>query len=91
MYAAAKAAKAQLDAAKPKEKPPVEDDDDYDRYEPERRARVAAQGGSRRSAPAPDENADVLGPEALEICRQMGVKPEDYAASQKDLGRRRRK
>jgi hypothetical protein len=93
MYAAAKAAKTQLDAKAP---PPRtrRDEDDYDRYEPEedRRARARAQGSERgRPAPVHDDDSGDLGPEALEICRAMNVTPEEYVASQKQLGARRRR
>jgi hypothetical protein len=93
LYAAAEAAQAKLDAKAPPPKP-RRDEDDYDRYEPEedRRARARAQGSERgRPAPVQDDDAGDLGPEALEICKAMGVKPEEYIASQKQLGARRRR
>lgn len=92
IYAAAKAAKAELDAKAPKPKP-REDDDPYERYdEQERRDRADAQGARRgRSAPVEDDDAGSLGPEAKAICVQMGIKEEDFIKSQKELGTRRRR
>lgn len=92
LYAAAEAAKAKLEAKAPA-KPRRGDSDEYDRYDPEseRQARARAQGSNRRSAPVPDDDAGDLGPEALAICRAMDIKPEDYIASQKQLGSARRR
>jgi hypothetical protein len=95
LFAAAKAAKAQLDAAKPKPKP-REEEDPYDRYEDDRRARADAQGAGRgRPAAIEDDDADLIGPEARELIRQMNaaggqqITEKEFMESQKRLGTRR--
>lgn len=92
LFAAAKAAKARLAAAKPAK----QDEDDeygYDRAESDRRSRVAAQDGTRGGRQSRgDEPDDTLGPQAKAIAKMMGVSDAEFLAEKKktDAGRRRR-
>jgi len=91
LYAAATAAKAKLDAKRPIpiRRGDSEDDDRYDRVDDEReddrRRRADAQDGTRRSSRDMDEDTDMLGPEAREVIRQMGITNEEFAASAKEV------
>ncbi len=92
LYAAARAAKAGL---KPAPKPRNEDDgdDDYDRYEDEqdRRRRADSQDTTRSRGRPEVEDDDMLGPEAKEVMRQMGISREEFIESRKQTAGMRRK
>lgn len=82
LYLAAEAAREKLKAKAPAPKAHREDD-----YEPEddRRQRAASQDGRSRGR-APQEDTDMLGPEAKAVIKQMGITEEEYRASQKLMG-----
>jgi hypothetical protein len=93
LYAAAAAAKAKLEAKKAKEVPPKKDDEDddlYDRFgaedEADRQRRAASQDGSRTGRADNSDTTDYMGPEAREMCRQMGLDEKDFASAAKELG-----
>jgi hypothetical protein len=91
LFAAAKAAKTRLAAAKPR----ATDDDEeygYDRAESSRQARVAGQDGSRNGRGALQEETDTLGPQARQIAKLMGISEDEMRTEKKktDAMRRRR-
>lgn len=88
LYAAAQTAAAKIEMKKPKERarPEPEDEDGYDRYEPEddRRRRADAQDGTRNRGRDTEGDVDMLGPEARETIKQMGITMEEFVAARKD-------
>lgn len=89
LYAAAKAAKAELDAKKPARRAAADADDDDDRYdrpeqEDDRRRRSDAQDGTRNKGRDAVDDMDMLGPEAKEVIRAMGITQEEFSASAKE-------
>lgn len=69
---------------------PARGDDDYERgdrgeREEDRRARAAAQD-SRSNGKQHVDDMDMLGPEAKEVARLMGVSEKEFRDSRKDLG-----
>lgn len=93
LYLAASAARELLKAKAPARQ--RNDDDDYNRYEPEtdRQQRIDAQDGRSRGRGVIDATDDMLGDEARDVIRQMGITEAEYKESQKQLsgGRGRRK
>jgi hypothetical protein len=89
LFAAAKAAKARLAAAKPRQ---GDDDyeDNYDRVESARRRRVDAQDGSRNGRAARDEDTDTMGPQAKQIAKMMGITEEEFKTEKKKTDAMRR-
>lgn len=80
-----------------------EDDDRYDRIddddrggrnrddddEGDRRRRIDAQDGRNRSRDT-DDDMDMVGPQAREVIRQMGITEKEYQDSRRELGVGRR-
>jgi hypothetical protein len=86
LWLAAEAARASLGR-----RAPARGEDGYEERgggrEPEedRRARAAAQDG-RSNGKHQSDDMDMLGPEAKEVARLMGVTPEEFQKSRKELG-----
>lgn len=92
LYAAARVAKAGLDAKAATDRrtrDPEAEDDRYDRFdhepEEERRRRADSQDGSRTRAHSASDDEDMLGPEAKEVMRQMNITQEEFLASAKQV------
>jgi len=87
LYLAAEAARESL---KRTSKPPPDDDEYEDRgrtreTERDRRARAAAQD-SRPNGRQEIDDMDMLGPEARQVAKLMGITPEEFQKSRKELG-----
>jgi hypothetical protein len=91
LYAAASTAKAKLEAKRPpaRRADPDDDGDRYDRVdrEPEedRRRRADAQDGTRSRGRDADADLDMLGPEARDVIKQMGITQEQFAESAREV------
>jgi len=81
LYLAAQAAKASLKGRAPA---PRQDDG----FEPEhdRRQRAASQDARPRARGPVEEPDDMLGDEARQVIRQMGISEDEYKASRKAMG-----
>lgn len=93
LYLAAEAARESLKAKNAGRR--REDDDDDDNYrgerEPEedRRRRADSQDARPRGRQAADDMEDMLGSEARQIAKAMGVSDAEFKASRKELGDQR--
>ena len=92
LYAAAEIAKAKMDAKSGGGGRGRQHDDyeidRYDRYDPEeedRRLRAAAQDGTRGRTRDLEDDMDGMGPEAREMCRQMGIDEKDWQTESRAL------
>jgi hypothetical protein len=93
LFAAARIAKAKLGKARRAAGDEDDDEDIYERPDPEeeRRTRVRAQDGSRGGRPSRKAEADdVISPQAKSVLEEMGVKEDDFRAKAKSLGVSRR-
>ena len=89
LYLAAEAARESL---RGRRSPEEEEDRGYRRErEEDRRARVAAQDGRSNGKQAVDDGMDMLGPEAKEVARLMGITDKEFRDSRKELIRPRRR
>jgi hypothetical protein len=84
LYLAAKAAKASL---KPAPKP----DDDEPEVESDRRRRADSQDSRPRGRSQVEDHDDMMGPEARQICKDMGITEAEFKEGQKAAGRRGRR
>jgi hypothetical protein len=82
LYLAAEAAREALKARKPAA--PARREDDYEE-EGDRRARAASQDSRPRGRAEVDDQEDMLGDEARQVIKQMGITEEEYKASQKQV------
>jgi hypothetical protein len=86
LFLAAKAAKASL-------KPPPKAREDEDDYEPEvesdRRRRADSQDSRPRGRGQVEDHDDMMGPEARQICKDMGITEAEFKESMKATSRPR--
>jgi hypothetical protein len=87
LFLAAKAAKASL---KPAPKPREEDDDEPE-VESDRRRRADSQDSRPRGRGQVEDHDDMMGPEARQICKDMGITEAEFKASQKTTATRGRR
>jgi len=84
LYLAAEGARESLKAKAPAPRPQGDDEPEDDR-----RQRAASQDARPRGRGDSEASDDMLGPEAMEVMRQMGITKEEYTASRKELVRPR--
>jgi hypothetical protein len=93
LFLAADAARESLNARKAPRSRDGEDDDSGrsgPEREPERRQRAASQDSRPKGRQEIDDFDDMLGREAQQVIRAMGITPDEYKASRREtLGRRR--
>jgi len=88
LYLAADAARESLKAKAPapRRRDAEEDDDRYEREnEDDRRARAASQDSRPRGRREVDDTDDMLGDEARQVIKSMGITEEEFKASQKQV------
>lgn len=88
---------AEAASQKLKNRKPAREEDEYEaprrngrESEDGRRARIAAQDGRSNGRQVIDD-MDTLGPEAAEVAKRMGISPEEFQKSRKELGMTRRR
>lgn len=90
LYMAAKAAKLSLTGRGRNTRREEDDDRDYRREDEEdRRARVNSQDSRPRGRSVVEEDDDLIGDQARDVIRQMGISDDEFKAAQKVTGRSR--
>lgn len=85
LYLAAAAARESLKVEKPIRR--TQDEDRYREDEADRRQRASSQDGRGRGRGDVDDRDDMLGDEARQVIRSMGITEEEFIASRKATGK----